>query len=213
MKINPVIIDYGVGNLYSLRKAIEFTGFDPIITNKVEEIEKSSHIFLPGVGSFYKAVQNLKDIELFDYIKNLNFKNKKIMGICLGMQLLFESSEEDQFSEGLSLIKGNVKKIKFKNDQNKKSYKIPNIGWFKLKYNQEYKKDGIIRGTNLKKDSFYFVHSYCVTNLKDENLIASIDYNNISIPAIVKNENIFGTQFHPEKSREFGLNLIKNFLC
>ena len=212
MKTNSIIVDYGVGNLYSLKKAIEFTGHSVIISRKVEDISNATHIFLPGVGSFYKASETLKQMNLFNLLKNLDYRNKKIMGICLGMQLLFQSSNEDKFSEGLSLIKGKIEKIKFTNTNNNRIFKIPNIGWFKLKCNNDYQGEKIIKNLNFKNDKFYFVHSYHAKNFDLKTLIAHINYDDTLIPAIVKKGNIYGMQFHPEKSRAAGINLIKNFL-
>lgn len=212
MKINPVILDYGVGNLHSLKKAIEYAGFSPTISNRIEEISRATHIFLPGVGSFYKASETLKKMKLFNFLKNFDYRNKKIIGICLGMQLLFESSDEDKFSEGLSLIKGKIEKIKFINKNNNQTFKIPNIGWFKLKCNSDYLDEKIINNLNLNLDKFYFVHSYHARNFDHKCLIAYINYNDVIVPAIVKKGNIYGMQFHPEKSRAAGINLIKNFL-
>lgn len=212
MKINPVIVDYGVGNLHSLKKAIEYAGFTPTISNRLEEISRATHIFLPGVGSFYKASETLKQMKLFNFLKDFDYENKKIIGICLGMQLLFDSSNEDNFSEGLSLIKGKIEKIKFMNTNNNKVFKIPNIGWFKLKYNNNYLSEKIIKNLNFNSDKFYFVHSYHATNFDPKCLIAYINYNDVIVPAIVKKGNIYGMQFHPEKSRIAGIKLIKNFL-
>lgn len=211
MRINPIIIDYGVGNLYSLRKAIEFLGIEVNISNNPETIKKASHIFLPGVGSFFKATETLKELKLFNFLKNLDYKKYKLMGICLGMQLLFDSSAEDQLSNGLSLINGSVKKLNIQNNKNK-SYKIPNIGWHNIEKKNSLQKEKILHNINLDKEKFYFVHSYHATGVQNNNLTAYIKYNDIIIPAIVKKGNIIGTQFHPEKSKSQGINLIKNFL-
>lgn len=211
MKVNPIIIDYGVGNLYSLRKAIEFLGIKPIVSCDPNEITKATHLFLPGVGSFFKATETLKKLNLFSLLKNLDYKNYKLMGICLGMQMLFDSSTEDQFTNGLSLINGKIEKIDIKNQKDKK-FKIPNIGWFNLKKNKINQNEDLFRGTNFLQDKFYFVHSYYASKVKDDVLKAFIKYDNLEIPAVVKQGNIIGTQFHPEKSRSQGINLIKNFL-
>lgn len=211
MKINPIIIDYDVGNLYSLRKAIEYLGIKVSASNDINEIAKATHIFLPGVGSYRQAIETLKKLNLFNFLKNLDYNNYKLMGICLGMQMLFELSTEDQFTNGLSLISGKIEKIKIKNQADKK-FKIPNIGWFNLKKNINIQDEDFFQEINFTKEKFYFVHSFYAIEVPDEILKAYIKYDDIEIPAVVKKGNIIGTQFHPEKSRLQGINLIKNFL-
>ena len=140
-KINPVIIDYGVGNIFSLKNAIEFNGHKPFLTNDLELIDNASHIFLPGVGSFEKAIDELKNKNLFDFLKKC--KNKKIMGICLGMQLLFEKSFEMGEHLGLGLLKGVIDKIEFTDKNSLLNNKVPNIGWHETKINENFKSDPI----------------------------------------------------------------------
>ncbi len=203
------IIDYGVGNILSIQNAIRFNGFDPIITSKPELIEKSTHIILPGVGAFPAAMEKLKKLNLIDPIQSLKEKGKFILGICLGMQLLFSKSEEFKNTEGLKLIKGDITKLdKFDNYHD---IKLPNIGWRKLDLDSSNNKIELL--TDIKKNSqFYFVHSYALKEFSKNVKIIKSSYGNINFPAIVKENNIFGCQFHPEKSRENGLKLINNFL-
>jgi glutamine amidotransferase len=209
MNKKVTIIDYGVGNILSIQNAIRFNGFDPIITSNPELIEKSSHIILPGVGAFPAAMEKLKKLNLIDPIQSFKKKGKFILGICLGMQLLFSRSEEFKKTEGLSLIEGDVAKLdKFDNYNN---IKLPNIGWRKLDIELSNNKIELL--SDIKKNSqFYFVHSYALKEFSKNVKIVNSSYVNIKFPAIVKENNTFGCQFHPEKSRENGLKLINNFL-
>ena len=209
MNKKVAIIDYGVGNILSIQNAIRFNGFDPIITSKPELIEKSTHIILPGVGAFPAAMEKLKKLNLIDPIQSFKEKGKFILGICLGMQLLFSKSEEFKNTEGLKLIEGDITKLdKFDNYHD---IKLPNIGWRKLDLDSSNNKIELL--TDIKKNSqFYFVHSYALKEFSKNVKIIKSSYGNISFPAIVKENNIFGCQFHPEKSRENGLKLINNFL-
>jgi len=209
MNKKVAIIDYGVGNILSIQNAIRFNGFDPIITSKPELIEKSTHIILPGVGAFPAAMEKLKKLNLIDPIQSFKEKGKFILGICLGMQLLFSKSEEFKNTEGLKLIEGDIVKLdKFDNYNN---IKLPNIGWRKLDTDSSNNKIELL--TNIKNNSqFYFVHSYALKEISKNVKIIKSSYGNINFPAIVKENNIFGCQFHPEKSRENGLKLINNFL-
>lgn len=199
MKI--AIIDYGMGNLRSVLKAVERAGGIPIITRDQNEIEESDKIILPGVGHFRKGIENLKQFDLIEILNNEILLNKKpIMGICLGMQLMMEHSEEGDV-EGLSWFKGNV--IRF-NVSNKYKYKVPHIGWNTLNYKKK------IINHNLGAE-FYFVHSYHVvcTNQLDVLTTTVYDYDFVSS---IEKDNIIGYQFHPEKSHLQGLQLISNFL-
>ena len=200
--MNVVLIDYGVGNILSIKRSIKIDKLT--ITDKIDAIESASHIILPGVGSFKSAVELLKKKNLYNYLKNIS-KKKKILGICLGMQLLFTQSNEGGFiTEGLNLIKGNVKKIVTQDSK----YKVPNIGWRKL---EVVKNDTIIK--NINDNYYYFIHSFHVDAREiGEFLIAKLNYNESQIASIVKNNNIFGCQFHPEKSSTDGVKLINNFL-
>lgn len=194
------IIDYGMGNLKSITNALNFLSIDNIITKDKEEIIRSDGIILPGVGAFDVAMENLNKSELIPVIKSEILKGKKILGICLGMQLLFSKGYEGKECDGLKFIEGNVIKMNCTNQ------KLPNIGWNSLEIK---KKDTILKG--IENESFvYFVHSYYVKT--DEDVVAAyINYGGISVPAYVRKDNIMGMQFHPEKSGEVGLQLLKNF--
>jgi imidazole glycerol-phosphate synthase subunit HisH len=191
------IIDYGVGNLNSIQKALEKLGHECIITNDKEEIHSADGIILPGVGAFNDAIKSLKKSGLVEDIIKAVDSGKPILGICLGMQLLYEKSFEDGEWEGLGILKGNV--VKFKDD-----LKVPHMGWNNIKFKR---KDPILK--YIKEDDFiYFVHSYYVDTLDDA--IAYAEYG-VDVPAIVGNKNVYGMQFHPEKSGGAGLNLLKAF--
>tara|TARA_B100000674_G_C37717688_1_gene858237 strand:+ start:98 stop:730 length:633 start_codon:yes stop_codon:yes gene_type:complete len=202
-----IIVDYGVGNVLSLSRAIKKCNKIAILTDNLKEIQSATHIFLPGVGAFKSAVRLLKEKKIFEVIQNLDFTKKRLMGICLGMQLLFESSEEESITEGLNLISGKVKKIEMQKDKIK-FFKIPNIGWHKLINNTD--ENNLF---DLKNNTYvYFVHSYMAHMKNHNDCLSYVDYGGIKIPAIVKEKNIYGCQFHPEKSGEQGINIIKSFL-
>ena len=209
MTSNIVIIDYGVGNILSIKNAVSFNGFNTIVTSDPEKIKKASHIILPGVGAYPSAINKLKKMNLVDSIKEAKENNSYILGICLGMQLLFSSSEEFEFTEGLDLIKGDIIKLKSKNKNS--NLKLPNIGWRSLE--KGFQKQNLSILKDVPSDSkFYFIHSFALENYKEEISVINTKYMNIKFPAVVNFKNIFGCQFHPEKSRLQGLKIIKNFL-
>jgi glutamine amidotransferase len=192
------IIDYGVGNLLSLKRAFDFLNIDSVISCEENKIMKSSHLILPGVGAFGTAIRLLKDSKLDIVIKKFAKEEKPILGICLGMQLLFNYSDEFGFNEGLGLIKGEVKKILIKN------INTPIIGWYKL---LENKKSFLSKFNN---QYVYLTHSFEVKT-EEENVISKYLVNNIAINCAVKNKNFFGFQFHPEKSSFKGLKILQEF--
>ena len=195
------IIDYKINNIASIKKAVQETGNDFDVVDSSKNLQNYSHIILPGVGSFDSGVKQLKKLNLFEsLIKNIN--KKLFFGICLGMQLLFEKSEESENNTvGLGVIKGSVKKI-----ISQKDYGIfnPHIGW-----NNIYsKKDRNLFNINEKKD-FYFANSFYV-DPEDKSLIEYSFLHGIEYPAVIKKNNIFGVQFHPEKSDE-GIKILNHF--
>ena len=197
------IIDYGVGNLFSLKSSLEAIGIDAFVTGDVNEIKNAERLILPGVGAFGDAAQKLRDCGLSDVITDEAKKGKFILGICLGMQLLFEKSFEYGEHNGLGIIEGEVRPI---SDVIPKNLKIPHIGWNKLDFKNgwselfKYIKNG---------DFVYFVHSYYAANC-EKNVIAAAEYG-AELTAAVAKENVFGCQFHPEKSGTVGLNILKAF--
>ena len=193
------IIDYGMGNLRSVQKALEYIGESAIVTSDRDEIEKSSGIILPGVGAFPDAMKNLKSRGLDQALKQVVEQNKPVLGICLGMQLLFDESEEIELSSGLGLLKGTVKKLYG-------DIKIPHMGWNSLKIERNC---AILDGID-EESYVYFVHSFYAELENKENLNAASSYG-VDVPAVVSSGNLFGTQFHPEKSGDVGIQMLKNF--
>ena len=195
------ILDYGEGNIRNVERAFQTLNQDVLVRNSVNYIEKATILVVPGQGAFKQAMSQLKKLNLIDPIKNHINAGKKFLGICLGFQILFESSEEHGNIKGLGILPGHFKKIE------SASLKVPHMGWNQVNIQNQSKlyKD-------IKNDSYvYFVHSYYVTN-SDERIIASTtNYEQSFISAIQKN-NLWATQFHPEKSGDIGLNILKNFL-
>ena len=203
------IIDYGCGNILNLVRAINFLGYKVEVTNDKKKILNSSHVILPGVGAFGNAMQQLKKYDLQNTIFEYTKLNKPLFGICLGMQILLTKSYEFGKHEGLGLIKGEVLKISNKTD---KKIKIPHVGWNEIyPINNEKKWENKILKNLTAGTNFYFVHSYVCFTKNPNSTVAVCNYSNISIPAVVAENNVFGCQFHPEKSGEDGINVIKNF--
>lgn len=196
------VIDYGMGNLKSIENALKLLKIEAVITKDREIIKKAKAIILPGVGAFKQAMDNLKINDLDKILLQEAKDGKYLLGVCLGMQILFEKGFEGMECEGLGLLKGEIKKI-----EPKEKVKIPHMGWNKLIINKE---DEVI--DNLGEDKFiYYVHSFMATEYKDEDLVAYSNYGGVKIPGIFRSKNIIGMQFHPEKSGEVGLSLLEKF--
>lgn len=196
------IIDYGAGNLQSVKKALDFIGAKSIITADENEINAASHIILPGVGSFGDAMHSIREKGLEDVIKKSADGSKHFLGICLGLQLLFESSEESPGVDGLGIFKGKIVTIPKDN-----GLKVPHIGWNSVSLKQS---DGIFE--NLRDNSyFYFVHSYYLKDA-DEKVVAGTTEYGVPIQCAVQQGRVSATQFHPEKSSEAGLTILRNFV-
>ena len=196
------IIDYGMGNLKSVYNALKKVNFDCQISSEVTDIEMADKLILPGVGAFKDAMDNLQNLDLILPIRKKVNDGCPLLGICLGMQMLFEEGYECELRKGLGFIEGKIKLM-----NSKENLKIPHIGWNRLEFNRENK---ILN--NINKESFvYYVHSFMATEMIDENLIAYSKYGDINIPGIVNKGNVYGMQFHPEKSGEVGLKILKNF--
>jgi glutamine amidotransferase len=194
------IIDYGAGNLNSIQKALEFVGEETVILEegKTEDLDKYSGLVLPGVGAFPGAMKRLKQNNFVEFIEKFVATGRPFLGICLGMQLLFEWGFEDQKTAGLGLLKGDIVKMKTE-------YKIPHMGWNQLE---------IIKNDPLFKElpenpHFYFVHSYQLAEVTDE-VLATVGYGT-TVPAVIRKDNVIAFQFHPEKSGDNGIQLLKNF--
>src|SRR6056297_389634 len=194
------IIDYGAGNLNSIQKALEFIGEKTIIleTGNLKEIDKYSGLVLPGVGAFPGAMKRLKENKFDEFIEAFVATGKPFLGVCLGMQLLFEWGFEDQKTEGLGLLKGDIIKMKTE-------YKIPHMGWNQLKI---VKNDPLFEGLP-ENPHLYFVHSYQLAEITDE-VLATVGYGT-TIPAVIRKDNVIAFQFHPEKSGDNGIKLLENF--
>lgn len=193
------IVDYGMGNLGSVENALDFLGIESIITSDKETILNSDGIILPGVGAFPDAIDNIKEAGLDKVLKEAVNKGKPLLGICLGMQLLFEESDEVKLSKGLGFLKGRIEKLNIE-------LKVPHMGWNSLNMEKE---SPILNG--IKKGSHvYFVHSYYAVTGEEGILNAYADYG-VKVPGVVSKGNVYGIQFHPEKSGEIGLKMLKNF--
>ncbi|MFC4303932.1 imidazole glycerol phosphate synthase subunit HisH [Cohnella boryungensis] len=192
------IIDYGMGNLHSVSKAVERLGCEALVTSDPERILAADGAILPGVGAFGDAMANLHATGLADTTKEYAASGKPLLGICLGMQLLFTESEEHGEHQGLDLLPGRV--VRFQGN-----YKVPHMGWNDLIFKQE---SPLFKG--VKPGHVYFVHSYHALPERESDLLAVTDYHQ-PVTAIVGRGSVFGMQFHPEKSGEFGMTLLRKF--
>lgn len=193
------IVDYGVGNLKSIANALAYLGLSTQITGEKGDLERSDAILLPGVGAFPDAARKLRDTGLDQVVIDQAKREKPILGICLGMQLLFDWGEEGERCQGLGLIGGSVERIKT-------PLKLPHIGWNTLEFPR---KSPLFRGIE-SGSAVYFVHTYAARVVRKEDLLAVTDYGG-SVTAAVGRGSVFGCQFHPEKSGEVGLAILKNF--
>jgi imidazole glycerol-phosphate synthase subunit HisH len=197
------IIDYGMGNLFSVSKALERLGVPYFVSDDLDQLMAADGLLLPGVGSFRDAMLRLNESGITDMLKSYVAQGKPLLGICLGMQLLFEESEENGVTKGLCFLPGQV--IKFPGvDSSGVEYKVPHMGWNKLHVKTS---SSVIP---ISEDFVYFVHSYVVKTNHPEIIMASSHYH-MEVPAVVGKGNIFGMQFHPEKSSKLGMQLLKNF--
>ncbi|MGG6433356.1 imidazole glycerol phosphate synthase subunit HisH [Anoxybacillus sp. D401a] len=198
------IIDYGMGNLYSVSKALERLNVPYIIESDQDKLRQADGFILPGVGSFKDAMHILAETKLDSFIHKQVAKGKPILGICLGMQLLFEESEENGLTSGLKLLPGRVVRFSGITKEGAR-YKVPHMGWNELVFHQPSPLfDDVERG------HVYFVHSYYVQTSEPTVVLASAQYD-VEVPAVVGRGTIFGTQFHPEKSGTLGMRLLKNY--
>ena len=196
------IIDYGVGNIFSLYSSFKFIGEDVVLTNDKKVIDSCSHIILPGVGAFADARRKLDESGMTEVVKEQVKTGKPLMGICLGMQMLFDKSYEYGEHDGLGLIKGSVRPI---SEAIPSDLKIPHIGWNALEFTKE---TGIFK--HIKNgDHVYFVHSFWAADCKEST--TSVTEYGAKLTASVQSGNVYGCQFHPEKSGEVGLNILKAF--
>lgn len=208
-KSTIIIIDYGFGNLHSLAKALVRLGAGPVITQRPEDIEGARAVFLPGVGAFGEGMAELTSRGFVAPLKAHASSGKPLFGICLGMQFLFDYSEEFGRHEGLGLLSGGVKKVAPRDQQ----CKIPHIGWNELRLppNRTSWSNSILDGIRERAQA-YFVHSYAPIPSDNKDILANTEYGGAVFAAAVEKGRVAGTQFHPEKSGETGLRILKNFL-
>ena len=199
------IVDYGVGNLFSLKSSLAFIGADVVVSGDAEVIRSADKILLPGVGAFEDAAAKLRSTGLDKVIIEECAKGKPLLGICLGMQMLFDESHEYGVHKGLGLIPGKIMPL---SDKLSGDYKIPHIGWNALKFAEGKEKSSLYKYIN-EGDCVYFVHSYYGAEC-DESVSATAEYG-FDVTASVERGNVYGTQFHPEKSGEVGLSILRAF--
>lgn len=205
------IINYGLSNLLSIKRAVDLFTEDVIITDQYKDLETIDKIILPGVGSFQYGMARLTELHLDDMIVNRAKAGVPLLGICLGMQMLFDESEEGGLHKGLKLIPGRVEKIP---ENDIKGYKqtVPHIGWERLFKIEEFSFERNILKDVSENEEFYFVHSYEGKPQSNEYCVAYAVYGGRNICAVVQNDNVIGCQFHPEKSGKMGLKLIRDFV-
>lgn len=196
------IIDYGAGNLSSVKKALDYLGAESEITQDRDKILSASHVILPGVGSFGDAMNSMQERGLVETVKEAALSGKPFLGICLGLQLLFEESDESPDVKGLGLLKGRIVTIPKDN-----GLKVPHMGWNSVELKQ---RNGIFDGID-DESYFYFVHSYYLKDA-DVDVVAGVTHYGVEIQCAVQKGNLSATQFHPEKSSKAGLKLLENFL-
>jgi imidazole glycerol-phosphate synthase subunit HisH len=199
------IVDYGMGNLFSVSKALERLDAPYFISQYKDGLMEADALLVPGVGSFRDAMEALTRTRLAEMIRDFAATGKPVLGICLGMQLLFEESTENGKTKGLSLLPGKVERFAGQTADGD-TYKVPHMGWNKLRFTGE---SPLL--ASLEEDYVYFVHSYYVKTADTDVLVAVGNYYDVEVPAIVGRGNIFGMQFHPEKSSEMGMGLLRNF--
>jgi glutamine amidotransferase len=205
------IIDLGIGNLQSVKRALEEVGAEVVLTSQISILASAQRILLPGVGAYGAAISQLNERNIAQIIRKKTSEGVPLLGICLGMQLLFETSEEFGSHEGLGLMQGRVVPLPSKNN-NGELLKAPHMNWSSLKIPQSCNSSDSFLFSGVGESSFYFAHSYYVSPTSEDHVVANIDYGDYLIPAVVRFKNIFGCQFHPEKSGPAGLNFLKNFL-
>ena len=197
------VIDYGMGNLRSVQKALEVSGAKTKVTSSAKDLEKCDKLVFPGVGAFGAAMKELKRLKLVDPIRDAIGEGKPFLGLCLGLQLLFERSEEAPGIKGLGILKGEVRRFKVK------GLKVPHMGWNSINQKSKTKNkilDGVPNGSYM-----YFVHSYYVKPKDKGVILTTTDYGAEFVSGVCMN-NVYGLQFHPEKSQEMGLEILKNFV-
>lgn len=213
MKPQVTVVDYGVGNLYSVTRAFEQSGAEVHLTGDPRAIREADRLVLPGVGAFRSCVEELDRYRLTDTIKQFAGNGRPMLGICVGMQMLFDQSEEFGVTPGLGLISGDVKAVPSAGVTGI-PHKIPHIGWNQLRLPSGGGdwRGSILEGLTPNEAAVYFVHSYTAHPSTESARLADADYDGCVVSAVVRSGPIYGCQFHPEKSGEVGLVIIRNFL-
>lgn len=207
MKIG--VIDYGMGNLFSVEQALKRLNCEVLVSSDEQVLDTADAIILPGVGAFPDAMKRLAETKLDAFIRKVKDSNKPLLGICLGMQLLFEESEEVEPTKGFGFFKGKIIKFLGETSQGEK-YRVPHMGWNTLEFHSIPK---WLENQTFPESKFvYFVHSFYGSEIDAEQLVASADYFGVDVPGIVQAGSVTGMQFHPEKSGEFGVFLLEQWL-
>ncbi|HEY2933271.1 MAG TPA: imidazole glycerol phosphate synthase subunit HisH [Acidobacteriota bacterium] len=198
--ISTVVVDYQICNLGSVRRAFDAVGEQVRISSSREDVERAGRVVLPGVGSFRQGMENLRKLDLIGALKDHAHEGKPLLGLCLGMQLLFDEGNEFGFENGLGLVPGNVEKMQA-------DLPVPHIGWNQIEWTRREKLT-----ENIPSQSyFYFVHSYVCRPQKSEDVLGVTEYGE-EFPSVIRHENIYGLQCHPEKSQQPGLTFLANFV-
>lgn len=204
--ITIALLDYGIGNIKSISSALEKVGCNVLLTNNKKEIVSANGLIIPGVGAFKHGMDKLEKLDLISFIQDYSITERPILGICLGMQMLFSRSSEFGVSNGLNLIEGSVDKISNAGQK----LKLPHVSWNCLIENRIAWKNTILDSIG-KENFMYFVHSFVASPVDKNNILSMTQYEGIEFCSTVKKNNIYGCQFHPEKSADQGLQILKSF--
>lgn len=205
-----VIVDYGLGNLFSIRQALSAVGANAIFSSRAEDLNSCDGILLPGVGAFADAMTRLKELNLLEVIQNSAHQGKPILGVCLGLQLLFDKSYEFGTHQGLGLIPGEV--LRFPEAHEGIKLTVPFIGWNKLHITKNGQENSILSSIP-NNTKIYFVHSYYASPSTEAEVLAHCHYQGFAFPAVVRYKNTIGIQGHPEKSSKEGIEIYKNWVA
>ena len=203
------IIDYQLGNLFSVKHACVHVGLKPVVTSEKKMLAEAKAIILPGVGAFSDAMKNLEKLDLINLLVDLVQKGVPLLGICLGLQLLFTESEEFEICKGLNLVKGKI--VKFPTLDNNKHVKVPQIGWNTIYCKDKTNWNNSALNSIQQEEFMYFVHSYYAIPDHNDEILAITDYGGIEYCSAILKDNIFATQFHPEKSSVKGIEVYRNW--
>lgn len=203
---NIAVLDYGIGNIRSICSAMEFIGVTPILTNDKDTLTKADGIVIPGVGAFDAGMTKLKEIDAVSFLQDVSQTNKPMLGICLGMQLLFDESDENGQFSGLGLVSGTVNKLGVN-----EGTRLPHIAWNEIAPPVGFDWEGSILKGLSSTEEMYFVHTYAARPAFEAHVLSVTEYGGGKFCSAVKKDNIYGCQFHPEKSAEKGLGILRNF--